>query len=162
MEPNTKTIGYLLIAFSVVLLAVLTVVKINTDTQGAYLCDLTRADPNRDMGQCPAHNTNTSWLLIMAFGVGFLMLIAGTYLSFFQSMLLPAKKPVKVDVSKLDEDEKSIYELLAKNEGSMYQSDIMKEKGYSKVKITRILDKLEQHGLVERKRRGMTNIVVLR
>ena len=30
----------------------------------------------------------------------------------------------------------------------------------SKVKITRILDKLEASGLVERKRRGMTNVVM--
>ena len=44
--------------------------------------------------------------------------------------------------------------------GSVYQSDIMKKTGFSKVKVSRVLDKLEQKGLLERKRRGMTNLVV--
>ncbi|RLE76927.1 MAG: transcriptional regulator, partial [Thermoprotei archaeon] len=34
--------------------------------------------------------------------------------------------------------------------------------GFSKAKVSRILDKLEAMGLVERKRRGMSNIVLLR
>ncbi|MBI5072205.1 MarR family transcriptional regulator, partial [Candidatus Woesearchaeota archaeon] len=65
-------------------------------------------------------------------------------------------------LSKLDEDEKKIYELLKKSNGSVYQTDIIKETGYSKVKITRILDKMELAQIVERKRRGMTNIIVLK
>ena len=73
-----------------------------------------------------------------------------------------AVKPSKKELSKLDETEKKIIELISNNDGSMYQSDIMKELGLSKVKVTRLLDKLEASGLVERKRRGMTNIVVLR
>ena len=32
----------------------------------------------------------------------------------------------------------------------------------NKVKITRILDKLEGMGILERKRRGMTNVVILK
>ena len=44
----------------------------------------------------------------------------------------------------------------------MYQSDVMKELELSKVKVTRILDRLEGKGILERKRRGMTNIVILK
>jgi len=38
----------------------------------------------------------------------------------------------------------------------------VEETGFTKVKITRILDSLEGNGLIERKRRGMTNIIILR
>jgi uncharacterized membrane protein len=60
----------------------------------------------------------------------------------------------------LDEEEQNIINLLNKNEGSIYQSDIIKETNLSKVKVSRLLDKLEGKGLIERKRRGMTNIVI--
>ena len=62
----------------------------------------------------------------------------------------------------LDEDEKKIMSLVLREEGSVYQSDLVKETGLSKVMVTRLLDKLEGRGLIERKRRGMTNIVVLK
>jgi uncharacterized membrane protein len=68
----------------------------------------------------------------------------------------------QVDLSKLDEEEKQVYDLVKSKDGSAYQSDIVKETGLSKVKTTRILDKLETNGILERKRRGMTNIVVLK
>ena len=52
--------------------------------------------------------------------------------------------------------------LLLKNKGNMYQTDIIQKTNLNKVKITRILDSLEAQNLIERKRRGMTNIVVLK
>jgi uncharacterized membrane protein len=52
--------------------------------------------------------------------------------------------------------------IILRENGSVYQSDIVRETKQSKVKITRILDQLEGKGLIERKRRGMTNIVVLK
>lgn len=39
----------------------------------------------------------------------------------------------------------------------------MKNKtGLTKVKVTRILDRLEGREIIERKRRGMTNVVILK
>ncbi|MBI4983154.1 MarR family transcriptional regulator [Candidatus Woesearchaeota archaeon] len=52
--------------------------------------------------------------------------------------------------------------LVLREQGSAYQSDLIKETRLTKVKVTRILDKLEGRGLIERKRRGMTNIVILK
>ena len=53
-------------------------------------------------------------------------------------------------------------QIVLREEGSVYQSDIIKETKLTKVKVTRILDKLEGKKLIDRKRRGMTNIVVLK
>lgn len=59
-------------------------------------------------------------------------------------------------------DEKKIMEVLLREEGSVYQSDLIKETKLTKVKVSRVLDKLEGKGLIERKRRGMTNVIVLK
>jgi uncharacterized membrane protein len=75
----------------------------------------------------------------------------------------PARAPQrKVNLSELDTDEKRIVSLLQERQGSVFQSDVIKLTGFSKVKVSRILDKMENSGLIERKRRGMTNLVVLR
>lgn len=66
-----------------------------------------------------------------------------------------------VDLSKLDEEEKKIVQMLRAHDGSMYQSDILKETSWTKVRVTRILDKLEGKKITDRKRRGLTNIVIL-
>ncbi len=68
----------------------------------------------------------------------------------------------KVDTSSLDSDEKKIVEIIREKGGSVFQSEVISKLGYSKVKISRLLDRLEQKGIVERKRRGMANLVVLK
>ena len=70
------------------------------------------------------------------------------------------KKPV--DYSKLDKDEKVVIKEVEDADGTIFQSDLVEKTGFSKVKVTRILDKLEGRQIIERKRRGMTNVVVLK
>ena len=43
-----------------------------------------------------------------------------------------------------------------------YSFSLMEELDVGKVKMTRMMDKLEAKQIVERKRRGMNNIIVLR
>jgi len=71
----------------------------------------------------------------------------------------PAKKK-KITAQELDADESAIAAIVNGAGGSVFQSDIMKKTGFSKVKVSRLLDRLEHKGLLERKRRGMTNLVV--
>jgi len=68
----------------------------------------------------------------------------------------------KLDTSKLDRDEKKVINLLVKENKAMFQSTLMEKLEIGKVKTTRLLDKLEAKQFIERKRRGMNNIVVLR
>jgi uncharacterized membrane protein len=72
------------------------------------------------------------------------------------------EKKKTIDKSKLDVKEKRVIELLEKENGTMFQADLMEKLEIGKVGITRLLDKLEAKQLIERKRRGMNNIVVLR
>ena len=62
----------------------------------------------------------------------------------------------------LDAKERIVMNIILRENGSVYQNEIVKETKQSKVKITRILDQLEGKGLIERRRRGMTNVVVLK
>ena len=68
----------------------------------------------------------------------------------------------EIDTSTLTEEENKIYNLIKLNKGSIYQSDIMKQTQLSKVKVSRVLDRMEGKSILERKRRGMTNIVILK
>ena len=65
-------------------------------------------------------------------------------------------------INQLSNDEKIVFEKIIDEQGSLFQSDIVNKTGLTKVKITRVLDKLEGKGLIERKRRGMSNVVILK
>lgn len=62
----------------------------------------------------------------------------------------------------LEVDEKSIYQQLVDENGAIFQSELVEKSGLSKVKVSRTLDKLEAKGHLERRRRGLTNIIVLK
>lgn len=90
----------------------------------------------------------------------YLALILDAILFMFGVFLVFSKerKMIKVQV-KLEGEEKKAYDLITK-EGMIFQSELAEQLQLSKVKVTRILDKLEGKGLIERRRRGMTNAVV--
>lgn len=71
------------------------------------------------------------------------------------------KQEKEKNLKLLDKEEKVIYGIIIK-EKSMFQADLVDKSGFSKVKVTRILNRLEGKNLIERKRRGMNNIVILR
>ena len=73
-----------------------------------------------------------------------------------------AEKKKKLDLGGLDKKEKDLVKLLQKENGGMFQADLMEKMEIGKVKTTRLLDKLEAKQIVERKRRGMNNFVVLK
>jgi len=76
------------------------------------------------------------------------------------------KKIIKEDyqevMKELSDDERLIFDKILESEGTIFQSDLVEKTDFGKVKVSRILDKLEGRQLIERKRRGMTNVVVLK
>lgn len=96
-------------------------------------------------------------LLLFSSGVIFFWVPAVQIVKEFITPKVKPKPPPK-----LEGDDKTVFELLKKNNSSMYQGDILKQTGYSKVKVSRILDSLEKKELIERKRRGMANLVVVK
>lgn len=62
----------------------------------------------------------------------------------------------------LSDDEKGILEKIIESGGTMFQRDLVQKANFTKAKVTRILDKLEEKGIIERRRSGMSNIVSLK
>ncbi len=135
----------------------------NLDTQEAFLCDLVHSTPDIDMSKCPVHTSNISWLIILSFVIASFIFASGLYVLIKPLNALKKTEPVftEVDTSLFDEKELTVYDYLKSKGGSAYQSDLVKATGFPKVQMTRILDKMEYNHILERKRRGMTNIVVL-
>ena len=100
------------------------------------------------------------------FGVLIVSVGIGSYLTFIQPKSERVQTVPKTKINKivggLHEDERKIFNELTKGDGSTFQNDLIGLTGYSKVKVSRILDKLETKGLVERRRRGMANMVGLK
>jgi len=61
----------------------------------------------------------------------------------------------------LKDNEETIYSLLSDTDGEPPQREIVEETSLLKATVSRTLDSLEHKSLVERKRRGMGNVVRL-
>jgi uncharacterized membrane protein len=64
-------------------------------------------------------------------------------------------------LDRLANNEETIYELLVDADGELPQRTLVEETDLSKATVSRTLDTLEQRGLVERRRDGMGNTVLL-
>jgi len=121
---------------------------------------------------CPMEITLKTQKAVSYSLIGILIVVGG-FIAFFMKSSEGVvhhhhhkKEMSKEDKSKklenLDEAERTIMNIVLREDGSVYQSDLIKETKRSKVQVSRVLDKLEGKGLVERKRRGMTNVIVLK
>jgi len=127
--------------------------------------------------ECPMWGT-ISFQTNISIGIMVFVILIGFYLIFFgkEEKIITKIKKVKPQVKQkkitkkdykkvlntLSDSEKVVFEKIIESEGTIFQSALIGETGFTKVKVTRILDKLEGKGLIERKRRGMTNVVILK
>lgn len=98
-------------------------------------------------------------LAIVLGGLGGFMVLNG--LNYQKEVSEKSSKREK-EFAALAEDEKRLCEITKGGGGAVFQSELVEKSGFTKVKVTRILDKLEGKGLIERRRRGMTNLVLLK
>ena len=119
-----------------------------------------------DLALCPMYKT-VNQQTYLSLSIAGLLIIVGFVLIFSKQTERIVLKKIKerkkkLNLSGLDKDEKKVVELLLTENKAMFQSALMEKLEMGKVKTTRLLDKLEAKQLIERKRRGMNNIVVLR
>jgi len=120
-----------------------------------------------DMGNsCPASQTINIQTGI-SLGLALIIFIIGLSIMFTKPKEKIVIKKVKerkkrLNLENLEQDEKEVVNLLLKEGKAMFQADLMDKLKIGKVKTTRLLDKLESKQFIERKRRGMNNIVVLK
>lgn len=107
-------------------------------------------------------------MLIAVFSIGIGILIAYMFLSkrvFIDKDINDKEVKTakwKSTLDALGNDEYKIYKEILDAGGSIFQTDLITKTGFSNAKVTRVLNKLEERNLLERKRYGMTNIVSLK
>ena len=78
-------------------------------------------------------------------------------------IVLNDRKASWIEVSKgLKNDETRVYQAILDAGGLMNQGELVEKAGLSKATVSRTLDLLESRGLVERCRRGMGNVILLK
>ncbi|NOQ38023.1 hypothetical protein GQ472_03965 [archaeon] len=92
------------------------------------------------------------------------LIILGAYIAFFtrENDAVQSRKDYRQIMKTLSDEEKLVLTTIIDADGTIFQSALVEATSFSKVKVTRILDRLEGKRVIERKRRGMTNVVILR
>jgi uncharacterized membrane protein len=165
---KNRYVGYLIIALGAVIgLIVYMFNQALSDIVGVSCSH----GPTCTMWESISFQTNVSIVLMV------IIICIGIYLVFFgkdieivekiihKTIRVKEEKPKKdysVAMKELDEEERATLTKVIDSDGTIFQSQIVEDLGYPKAKVTRILDKLEGKGLIERRRRGMTNVVILK
>lgn len=99
----------------------------------------------------------------IAFTLDLAILASGLYLvsnsNRYEKADAEGKRKFEGVIRSLSGDDKKLFEMVV-NENAVFQSDLVEKSGFPKAKVTRILDRLEARGLVERRRRGLTNVIM--
>ena len=67
------------------------------------------------------------------------------------------------DIAKtLKEDEATVLRMIIASDGTITQGELVERTGLPKSTVSTCLDALEVRGIVERRRRGMGNLIVLK
>ena len=159
---ENKNVGYLIIGVSIIIIFIIFLFN------NAMKQILAEGCPASHGGySCPAYKTINQQTYLSLAIVGILIIIGLIMVISKQKEKIIIKKvkekaPKKeINTSSLKPEEKQTLSLIQKNK-AIFQADLIEKTGFGKAKMTRIIDRLEGQGIVERKRRGMTNIVVLK
>lgn len=157
---ENKNVGYLIIGISILIIMIIFLFNSAVKDVGVATCSM-------DKLSCPMYESANKQTYL-SLGIVGLLIIVGLVLIFSKPeeriifRKVEAKKQKKeINTSDLRQEEKKVLELIQKNK-AIFQAELIEKMGFGKAKMTRILDRLEGKGFVERKRRGMTNIVVLK
>lgn len=155
---STKQLGIIIIVVSMALLFVLASFTIK-------LYDINTTQCSCLAGSCPMGG-NLPIEVYIGVTVVLILISIGSFLILktkqAEMIGLDNKEKIKKITKTLKVDEKKVFETIIESDGAVFQSELVEKTGFSKVRVTRILDKLEGKGIIERRRRGMTNIVILK
>jgi uncharacterized membrane protein len=160
---SAKQLGLILIAISIILLLIFSSSTYELVKAADIVC---REVCGPEMGpNCP-HTQSIPLQSYVGFSTAFILAGIGVFMVLggrkYQEELTEKEKKLEKTISTLKGDERKICETIKESGGAIFQSDLIEKAGFSKVKVSRILDKLEGKGLIERRRRGMTNLVLMK
>lgn len=157
---RNRNVGFLIVGIAVVIFIIIGIFNYG-------LRDIVR-DTCTHGTSCTMYDTIAAQTYL-SMAIGLIILIIGLFLIFAKEHERVIVKKIrekpnkkKLDLKGLDKDEKDVIKMLQSENGAIFQKTMMEKLEIGKVKTTRLLDKLEAKQLIERKRRGMNNIVVLK
>ncbi|MDO8459762.1 MAG: MarR family transcriptional regulator [Nanoarchaeota archaeon] len=159
---ENKNVGWLVLGISILIIGIIFLFNNAMKTILDNSCPL---DMHEDI--CPAYGTITQQTYLSLAIVGILIIVALVLiLSKPQERVVvrkikERKTERKINLSGFKSEERKVFGLIKEN-GTIFQGDLIEKTGFGKAKISRIIDRLEGKGFVERKRRGLTNVVVLK
>ncbi len=162
---ENKNVGFLVLGIAVLMIIIVLIFNSALKEIVNVSCGLVGHGES-----CPVYNTleRQTYLSLSIVGI---LAIFGFFLIFTKPKEKIIVKKIKekieiqrkpVDYSKLNNEEKVLIKALEESNGGIFQSELVEKSGFGKVKVTRLLDRLEGEQIIERKRRGMNNFVILR
>ena len=160
---ENKHVGWIMIGISIVIVFLVFLFNNTLMESVRNSCFIQHGD----VKSCEMYDS-VNYQTYLALGIVGILVIFSLFLIFSKPNEKIIVKRIKekrhqkeVDLSSFRPEEKQVYNLVKEN-GAVFQADLIEKTGFSKGRMTRIIDKLEGNDLVERKRRGMTNVVVLK
>lgn len=155
---ENKTVGWIIAGIAIIMAVIVLIFNIGLKNIVGETCT---HGPTCSMYDTIAVQT---WISMAIVGVILLIGIVLMFIKPKEKVIVKTikEKKKKKDYSSLDKKEKEVVNLLVNEGNAMFQADLMEKLGIGKVGLTRLLDKLEAKQIIERKRRGMNNIVVLK
>ena len=155
---ENKNVGLLIVGIAVVMIILILIFNNVVRTAIGLSCS-----HGPECGMYNAVNVQT-WISLAIIGI---IIVIGLVIMFSkprEKIIIKKikEKRRKINLDNLDKDEKKVVKLLEEENGAIFQRTLMEKLEIGKVGMTRLLDKLEAKQIIERKRRGMNNIVVLK
>ena len=158
---ENKSVGWIIIGVSVVIVAIIFIFN-------SALHDIVKDSCGLEHSLVCPMNQTIAQQTYLALAIVAVLFIIGLVLIFSKPSERIVVKRVKekafvkeYDLSRLTKEEKEVFNTVRDNK-AIFQAELIEKSGLGKAKITRILDRLEGQGFVERKRRGMNNVVVIK
>ena len=156
---RNRNVGYLIAGMSIIL-AILILLFDNSMRQAIALS----CSHGPTCSMYTAVSTQT-WIALIVVGVVFLIGLFFIFTKESERIVMKTKtiteKRKPISLEGLDSREKEAVKIV-QTSGGIFQADLMEKLGIGKVGLTRLLDKLEAKQIIERKRRGMNNFIVLK
>ena len=155
---ENKQVGWLIVGIAIVMVIVVLIFNMALKN---IVSDTCTHGPT-----CTMYETikTQTWISLSIVGIIFIIGLVIMFQKPKEKIIFKKVKEKKKELNLigLDSEEKKVIDVLLGNNRAMFQADLMEKLEISKVRATRLLDKLEAKQLIERKRRGMNNLVVLR
>ena len=158
---ENKNVGWMIIGVSIVIVAIIFIFNSALHEIVKSSCGLEHSLV------CPMNDTikQQTYLALsivsILFIIGFVLILSKPSERIIVKKVKSKEGKKIIDLSNLTKEEKAVFNSI-KESNAIFQAELIEISGLGKAKITRILDRLEGRGLIERKRRGMNNVVVLK